>query len=993
MKILIADFDLFLKIGGGQTFYKQVIEKNPQLEFYYLLKQETPDNPRPKNAQGIIYKPKYSIEDFNNYFNVTPPRWSYRSFVIASNIAYSVSGYNFEVVDVPDYEQYTSFLRPALEYHQVKCNKIALSMHGKISTTIRMDWFGKDELNIPLDMEEKMQFKTADLRYGISKTYLQEWENLVNLKSHYFNPLHFIDLPKLLPLNHTENKPSLHFIGRTEKRKGPDIFVDLVWWLNSDSYSDANIIGPHSYDDCGNSSQSLLQRMIDKRLVNISILPPKTRQELDQIFASKSMVFLPSRYDTLNLLALESLFSGCPTVIGNGAGVCQFLRDNFPQLTWVELDTNNMYNSLPQIQSLLDNYDDYRQNLQQTLLSIDTQTNDPNLADIYNSESQPDLTTKLELNQWYSQLISFWESGTKQQNLASKVTKKLINDVAKPSYGILKGKLTKLVEDTRTSQLVKSPFLLKQYRQVFKLGEYTELELENKLLQIWNLAETQEPESKGIKGKIQSGYRVDRVRIWREIARLERMRGNDLISTTYQIRSMRALGWDRFNELSFVTQTLQEKGFTHEAKVIQAMYGDLSQQEQNCTNLLKEAYQNNLNYNEQDYEFIEDHRGESNYKVSVIVSLYNAAGKLARFLEILTQQTLFQQNQVEIILIDSGSPDVEYKVFQELLPKLTSNTDKLPVIYARSKNRETIQNAWNRGILLSRAPYITFLGVDETIVPECLEILAQELEQNPDIDWVVGHSLVTNVDMQGNRVNDIMLYDRRDYDQNLVYLDTCYLTYVGGLYRRRVHEQSGYYDMTFRGAGDTEFKNRILPYINTKMVDRVLGLFLNYPDERTTQSPLAEIEDIRAWYLHRTVGGVKYAFSGKAPAKLEQFLLKTLSYRKSYCEHFSSDVEYAANLAQFLPQINPNSKILELKPTIEQLLTLYRNLDWIEELSTFKPLQTISDTTKKAKQIESEHRKIVYNIGKVGFNPNYDIFHDNRHEQHANLWKTQLNKL
>lgn len=45
-----------------------------------------------------------------------------------------------------------------------------------------------------------MQFKTADIRYGISKSYLQEWRELVNVKSHYFNPLHFIDLPKPQPL-------------------------------------------------------------------------------------------------------------------------------------------------------------------------------------------------------------------------------------------------------------------------------------------------------------------------------------------------------------------------------------------------------------------------------------------------------------------------------------------------------------------------------------------------------------------------------------------------------------------------------------------------------------------------------------------------------------------------------------------------------------------------------------------------------------------------
>lgn len=983
MKILIADFDLFQKIGGGQTFYKQVIEKNPQLEFYYLLKEEKLNNQRPENAYGIQYITPYFIEDFINYFNVTPPRWAYRSFVIASNIAASVSGYEFDIIDAPDYEQYTSFLRPALTHHQVKFEKIALSMHGKISTTIRLDWFGKDELNIPLDMEEKMQYKTADLRYGISKSYLKEWQDLVSLESHYFNPLHFIDLPKPKAIKDSQEKVSLNFIGRTEKRKGADIFLDLVWWLSPSSYEQANIIGPHSYDDFGNSSQDILQDMINKRLINVSILPSKSKQELEDLFAQKSVVFLPSRYDTLNLLALESLFSGCPTAIGNGAGVCQFLKENFPQLPWIEIDTKNVYDCLPKLTNVLDNYDEYRQELAESLTNINTATKDPDLESIYKENSRFDSNTKEELNQWYLQLINFWESRQEKQNLFTNLATNIIDKKLRPAYGKTKQKLVNFAGDTRTSQLAKTPFLYWQYQQVFKLGESSETYIANKLKQVWNLAETIEPESKGIKGKIQSGYRIDRVRIWREIARLEKMRGNDVVAATYQLRSMRLLGYDRFGELPLVSNTLRENGFSLEAKAAEAMFKDINKQEEKCFNFLQQMYQKNLHYQPQEYEFVDERREKSEYKVSIIVSLYNAAAKLPLFLQLLSYQTMIQKQQAEVILIDSGSPDEEYKVFQELAPKFN-----IPFVYARSKNRETIQSAWNRGILMVRSPYITFLGVDETILPECLDVLATELDNNPDVDWVISHSLVSNVDMQGNRVNDIMLYDRRGYKQNFVYLETCYLSLVGGLYRHNIHERYGYYDPTYRGAGDTEFKNRVLPHIKTKMVNRVLGLFLNYPDERTTQSPLGEIEDIRAWYLHRTLAGVKYAFDNKNPEEVEEFLYDALAYRKSYCTHTSSDLEYACNLVLFLRQKKPQSLVLQFSPTIKDLLASYRHLDWLENLSSTSPTKFLWKTKQLGEQITKKHLKIARYFGEKDFHPNYDIFHDNRHEQHSNLWKT-----
>lgn len=983
MKVLIADFDLFLKIGGGQTFYRQLIEKNPETEFYYLLEKENHHNFRPNNAHGIPYIPIYQIHDLNNYINVNPPRWCYRSFTLASNIANSVTGYSFDLVDAPDYEQYTLFLRPALEYHGVKCDKVALSMHGKISTTLQLDWFGSTEVNIPLDIEEKMQFKTADIRYGISKSYIQEWQNLVNLETHYFNPLHFIDLPQCQPLENNDKKPDLYFIGRTEKRKGADIFIDLVWWLSNNNYNRASIIGPHSYSEFGDSSQVLLQSMINKRLINIDIQPSKPRTELYKIFAQPAITFLPSRYDTLNLLALESLFSGCPTVIGSGAGVCQFLEENFPQLPWIKININDTYKCLPELINILENYYDYRQELNQALLTINTNTNDPNLDSIYQQNSNGDQDTSLELKQWYLQLINYWKSRSENKNNLKNIPSKIINKTLKPLLSKTKSKLIRYAEDTRSSQLIKSPFIASQYHKVFTLSEQTELEIEKKLQQVWNLSETFEPEAKGIKGKIQSAFRVDRVRVWREIARLERMRNNDLVATTYYLRSMRALGSDKFQELPYVVKTLAEKGFKPEAKVAEAMFKDINQQTEKTLNILNQTYENNLEYQPQPYEFIDERREKENYQVSVIVSLYNAAPKLPLFLRVLAQQSLVTKGLVEVILVDSGSPDQEYQVFQQLQDELN-----LPVVYLRSHNRETIQNAWNRAILLCRSPYITFLGVDETILPQCLEVLTDELEQNSDIDWVISHSLVTDVDLQGNHVNDIMLYDRSNYDQNLVYLDTCYLSLVGGLYRRNIHDRFGYYDSNYRGAGDTEFKNRVLPHIKTKMINQVLGLFWNYPDARTTQSPMAEIEDIRAWYLHRTLGGIKYAFSNKNPEEIEQFLVKTLAYRKSYCQHISSDLEYAYNLSQLLSEIKPSSSFLSLKPTIDELFLAYRQLDWVEDLSTFSPSKMLWNTRKLGENIESLHRNIISKLKQNKFNPNYDIFHDNRHEQHANLWKT-----
>ncbi len=997
MKVLIADFDLYNKVGGGQTFYRSVIQKNPEINFYYIADDEALDNSRPENAYPIPYKKQILVSDLNGFFDITPPKWIYRSFVKASNIAASVANQQFDVIDVPDYEQWGVLLRPALTHYNVNFGKIVLSMHGVISTTLRLDWFIQGKRNIPLNLEEKMQYKTVDLRYAISKDYINEWQVLGDFEAYYYHPLHFFDLPKPTQALSSINSPNLNFIGRTEKRKGPDIFIDLAWWLPRSSYEQVSIIGPHSYNDTSTKcSKEYLDAMLYNRLEDVAFLAPKTRPELAELFASKSITLLPSRYDTLNLLAIESLFSGCPTAIGNGAGVCRLLKENFPHIPFVEIDINNIYACLPQLQYILENYDEYRQKLVDAVLNSPLEVDSPDLNTIYQNPEIFDSEIRNQLDSWYSQLMGYWLSTQEGGGIANlpviRALKLQLIPIAKQAKQNLKktkvqlqSQLTKPLEDSRNFQTAKSPFLVKQYKAAFNNSEQTEKDLAYKIKQCWNIGETLKPEEKGIRAKMSSGYRIDRVRLWREIARVEELRGNDLVAATYKLRGIRLLGRDNFSDLPYILRILEGKGFHREAIAIDAMYGKPSEQEKRCLEYVKQAYEANLTNPERDYELFDDRREKSDYRASIIVSLYNAADKLSLFLKTLEHQTLIQKGEAEVILVDSGSPDEEYKVFLDLAPQLN-----IPLLYVRSEQRETIQSAWNRGISLTKSPYLAFLGVDETILPDCLEVLASELDKDLQLDWVIGHSLVTNVDQKGSWVGDIMPYDRTGYHQNLVYLETCYLSWVGALYRRSIHDRFGYYDSTFRGAGDTEFKSRLLPYLKTKVVDRTLGVFWNYPDERTTQSPAAEIEDMRAWYIHRTSAGVKYGFSQRSVEELEKLFYSALCYRKSYCGHTSSDLDYAYQIGLYLKEIAPNSETLQYFEGVKTLLNLYRSLDWIPKISRFSPLSHVLETRKLAQQIEQEHRRLWQPNNHLGFEPTYQIFNDNRHEQHSFLWFTPV---
>ena len=472
--------------------------------------------------------------------------------------------------------------------------------------------------------------------------------------------------------------------------------------------------------------------------------------------------------------------------------------------------------------------------------------------------------------------------------------------------------------------------------------------------------------------------RIARVPIFREMARLERKRGGDLVAVTYLLRIMRWLGRDHFGDLEFVTETLIAHGFPHEAAVADAMYGDPMIADERCLALLSEQYRKQMTKPDLPLEILDDRRDESRPKVAVISSLYAAESKLPMMLGNLAAQSLVPGRNLEIILVDSASPTREYEVFKSF-----AASHDLPIVYARSANRETIQAAWNRGIKLARAPYLCFLGADEGLHPDCLGTLSHVLDARPDVDWVIADSIVTEVDRNGIYAGDVMSYDRAGYNQALVYLETCYLSWVGGLYRKSIHERFGYYDETFRAAGDTEFKGRILTHINTLHVPKPLGIFNNFPEERTTHHPRAEIEDLRAWYLHRTQAGIRYSFDAHPAAKAEGLLLEALSYRKSYCRDISTDFDIAFTLASYLARRGDGgAPITKAVESTSRLLNYAHIIDTLNVHDADRARQLLTQILLKMRLQEETDLTILG----LPFRPRYHLFNDNRYEQHWWSW-------
>jgi glycosyltransferase involved in cell wall biosynthesis len=216
-------------------------------------------------------------------------------------------------------------------------------------------------------------------------------------------------------------------------------------------------------------------------------------------------------------------------------------------------------------------------------------------------------------------------------------------------------------------------------------------------------------------------------------------------------------------------------------------------------------------------------------KVSAIVSVYKALEFIEGLLEDLVQQSLFKRGQLEIIIVDSNSPQDEKAVIERYQQSYPN------IIYHRTAERESLYQAWNRGVQLARAEYVTNANCDDRHHPECIESLSKVLDNRPDVDLVyadVYESSVANQPFHENPRSVRYVYPQYFAPESLLFFQFG----CQPLWRKRVHEHIGEFDAGLRATGDWDFCIRFsLAGLRAVHVPQVLGSFLSRPSSISQQ--------------------------------------------------------------------------------------------------------------------------------------------------------------
>jgi GT2 family glycosyltransferase len=245
-------------------------------------------------------------------------------------------------------------------------------------------------------------------------------------------------------------------------------------------------------------------------------------------------------------------------------------------------------------------------------------------------------------------------------------------------------------------------------------------------------------------------------------------------------------------------------------------------------------------------------------KVSVLVSLYNSMEYVQGLMEDLVQQSLFKKGEMEIIAIDSNSPQNEKAVIERYQAQYPN------IVYHRTQNRETLYGAWNTGISKARGEYLTNANSDDRHHPEGIETLLRALEINPKLDLVYGDVYESSIANEPFYANSGKVH----YKYPIYFAPECLLAYQFGcqpLWRRSVHDKIGGFNSSMKAAGDWDFCIRFaLAGLRAMHVNYVLGSFLNRPTSLSTQDETSSKEQNSLRNQFITLENVKalYAIAG-----------------------------------------------------------------------------------------------------------------------------------
>ena len=187
--------------------------------------------------------------------------------------------------------------------------------------------------------------------------------------------------------------------------------------------------------------------------------------------------------------------------------------------------------------------------------------------------------------------------------------------------------------------------------------------------------------------------------------------------------------------------------------------------------------------------------------VSIITSTLNSENFIRSTLESIRRQIY---GNWEHIIVDGGSTDSTIDIINEYKDGRS--------IYI-SERDSGIYDAWNKGLIISKGSYVSFLGAGDNYVERGLYNLIEHAILNPYAEFISSKVAVTKNRTQVMTVGTAWSWRKFRRFMNVAH--------PGSLHSKALYEKFGIYDLNYRIAGDYEFLLRAGPYLHTGYLDEV----------------------------------------------------------------------------------------------------------------------------------------------------------------------------
>jgi len=204
------------------------------------------------------------------------------------------------------------------------------------------------------------------------------------------------------------------------------------------------------------------------------------------------------------------------------------------------------------------------------------------------------------------------------------------------------------------------------------------------------------------------------------------------------------------------------------------------------------------------------------FLISSITSIYKSKKFLENFVQQLRSQTFFKNT--EIVLVDCNENNDDFNVIEKFC-------EEPNVKYIKLDKDPGLFEAWNIGIKKTTTDYITNSNTDDVKAPWYFETMYNYMQQHPETDVVygpVGKSSEAATPFYEDFCKE--LWQTLECNLSTMLVDNpphCMPTW-----RKKIHDEVGYFDQAYPVKADFEFWIRCLFY--NKKFDKLNLVMGNY---------------------------------------------------------------------------------------------------------------------------------------------------------------------